>query len=180
VEPCGIINHEKFMTWNSNGRNEGAMIGLVVGMIWLAVELTSCTGDSSDSPPPAAPETVAGIDANGDGIRDDIEVYIDATYPVSTQGETNRALRQFSRAAQSTMIDASEPAPSVAHAAERFRALECLMARRPGDFHLPFVELRARLLNTAARSLAYLQADNHVRAGNVPLLPADHWSGACL
>jgi hypothetical protein len=83
------------MTWNSNGRNEGAMIGLVVGMVWLAVGVTSCTGDSSDSPPPAAPETVAGIDANGDGIRDDIEVYIDATYPVSTQGETNRALRQF-------------------------------------------------------------------------------------
>jgi hypothetical protein len=185
VEPCGIINDEKFMTWNSNGKNEGAknegaMIGLVVGMIWLAFGLTSCTGDSSDSPPPAAPETVAGIDANGDGVRDDIEVYIDATYPVSTQGDTNRALRQFARASQLTMIDASEPAPSVAHAAERFRALECLMARRPGDFHVPFVELRARLLNTAARSLAYLQADNHVRAGNIPLLPADQWSGACL
>ena len=40
------------------------MIGLVVGMIWLAVGLTSCTGDSSDSPPPAAPETVAGIDVD--------------------------------------------------------------------------------------------------------------------
>ena len=87
------------------------MIGLVVGMIWLAFGLTSCTGDSSDSLPPAAPETVAGIDANGDGVRDDIEVQVDATYPVSDAGDTNRALRQFARAAQSTMIDASEPAP---------------------------------------------------------------------
>ena len=112
----------------------------------LPFGLTSCTGDSSDIPPPAAQETVAGIDANGDGVRDDIEAYIDATYPVSAQGDTNRALRQFARAAQVTMIDASEPAPSVAHAAERFRALECLMARRPGDFHLLFVELRARVL----------------------------------
>ena len=156
------------------------MIVLVVSMVWLAAGLTSCSGDSSDLPPPPVQETVAGIDANGDGVRDDIEAYIDATYPVSAQGDTNRALRQFARAAQVTMIDASEPAPSVAHAAERFRALECLMARRPVDFHLIFVELRARMLNTTARSLAYLQADNHVRAGNVPLLPADQWRGACL
>ena len=161
-------------------RGEGAMIVLVVSMVWLAAGLTSCSGDSSDIPPPPVQETVAGIDANGDGVRDDIEAYIDATYPVSAQGDTNRALRQFARAAQVTMIDASEPAPSVAHAAERFRALECLMARRPVDFHLIFVELRARMLNTTARSLAYLQADNHVRAGNVPLLPADQWRGACL
>lgn len=163
---------------NGSGRDEGAMSVFVV-VIWLAVGLTSCS-NSSDIPPPPAQETVAGIDVNGDGVRDDIEVYIDATYPVSAQGDTNRALRQFARAAQVTIIDAGEPAPSVAHAAERFRALECLMARRPADFHLIFVELRARVLNTAARSLSYLQADNHVRAGNVPLLPADQWGGACL
>jgi hypothetical protein len=54
------------------------------------------------------------------------------------------------------------------------------MARRPADFHVVFVELRARILNTTARSLAYLQADNHVTAANLPLLPADQWVGACL
>ena len=54
------------------------------------------------------------------------------------------------------------------------------MARRPADFHLVFVELRARVLNTTARSAAYLQADNYVTAGNVPLLPADQWVSACL
>ena len=156
------------------------MIFLVLGMAWLAVGLTSCGGDSSESPPPAAQESVAGADANGDGVRDDVERYIDTTYPVPAQGDTNRALRQFARAAQATLIDASEPVPSVAHAAERFRALECLMARRPADFHVVFVELRARILNTTARSLAYLQADNHVTAGNLPLLPADQWVGACL
>lgn len=61
---------------------------------------------------------------------------VDTTYPAAVQGDANRALRQFARAAQATMIDASEPVPSVTHAAERFRALECLMARRSGDFHL--------------------------------------------
>jgi len=155
------------------------MMVFLIGMIWLAVGLTSC-GSSSDGPPTGAQETVAGIDANGDGVRDDVEAYIDTTYPATTQGGTNRALRQFARAAQMTVIDASEPAPSVTHATERFRALECLMARRPGDFHLIFVELRARLLDTKARSLAYLQADEQVRTGNLALLPADQWMGACL
>jgi hypothetical protein len=156
------------------------MIFLIMGMVWLVVGLTSCSGDSSDTPPPAAQETVAGIDANGDGVRDDIEAYIDTTYPVPAQRDTNRALRQVARAAQATMVDASDPVRSVSHAAERFRALECLMARRSSDFHLVFVELRARVLNTTTRSAAYLQADNHVTAGNVPLLPADQWVSACL
>jgi hypothetical protein len=165
---------------SAGGSREGSMIVLLIGMVWLAVGLTSCGGGTSDSPPTAAQETVAGIDANGDGVRDDIEAYIDTTYPPPAQGDINRALRQFAHAAQATMIDASEPAPSVTHAAERFRALECLMARRPGDFHLIFVELRARVLNTPARSLAYLLADEHLRSGSLALLPADQWVGACL
>ena len=89
------------------------MIVLLIGMVWLAVGATSCSGGSSDTPPPAAQETVAGLDANKDGVRDDIEAYIDTTYPPPAQGDINRALRQFARAAQATMIDASEPAPSV-------------------------------------------------------------------
>ncbi len=155
------------------------MILVVIGIVWVAVGLTSCGSDSSDSAPPASQVTVAGADANGDGVRDDIEAYIDTTYPPPAQGDTNLALRQFARAAQMTIIDANEPARSVVHAAERFRALECLMARRPADFHLVFVELRARMLNTTARSLAYIQADDHVHAANLPLLPADQWGGAC-
>jgi hypothetical protein len=156
------------------------MISLIIGMAWLAVGLASCSSDSSDVPPPAAQENLAGSDANGDGVRDDIEAYIDTTYPAPRQDDTNQALRQFARAAQATILDASDSARSVAHATERFRALECLMARRPGDFHLIFVELRARVLNTKARSLAYLQADEHVRAENLALRPGDQWVGACL
>ena len=100
------------------------MIVLLIGMVWLAVGLTSCGAGSSDIPPPAAQETVAGIDANGDGVRDDIEAYIDTTYPPPAQSDINRVLRQFARAAQATMIDASEPAPSVTHGANRNTSIE--------------------------------------------------------
>lgn len=140
--------------------------------------LTSC--GSGDQAPPASTTTLAGVDANGDGVRDEIESYLDTTYPVSTQNETNKALRQYAKAVQSSVIHADDPAASITHATERFRALECLMGRRPTDFHPLFVELRARLLNTAARSDAYLKADDQVKGADLPLRPMEQWVAQCL
>lgn len=152
----------------------------VAGFLLLSSLLTSC--GSADQAPSAtnATTTVAGVDTNGDGVRDDIETYIDTTYPGSTQNETNKALRQYAQAVQSTVIHADDPALSQQHVHERFRALECLMARRATDFHPIFVELRARLLDTTARSTAYLKADEQVKAVDLPLKPMEQWAAQCL
>jgi len=140
--------------------------------------LTSCGG--GDQAPPATNTTLAGVDANGDGVRDDIESYIDSAYPVAAQTETNKALRQYAKAVQSTIIHADDPVLSQQHIHERFRALECLMARRGTDFHPIFVELRARLLDTTARSNAYLKADDQVKAVDLPVKPMEQWVNQCL
>jgi hypothetical protein len=151
-----------------------------LGVVLVQSLVTSC-GNSDQAPPPqTGANALAGLDANGDGVRDDIEIHIENTYPVSTQNETNKALRQYAKAVQSTVIHAGDPTASITHATERFRALECLMARRPADFHSIFVELRARLLDTTARSSAYLKADDQVKAVDIPVLPADKWGTACL
>ena len=159
------------------------MLVWVFGFTLASSLMTSC-GNSDQAvptqPSPAGGNALAGVDANSDGVRDDIETYVDTTYPVPTQNETNKALRQYAKAVQSSVIHADDPAASVTHATERFRALECLMARRPTDFHPIFVELRARLLDTTARSSAYLKADGQVKAVNIPLLSADKWGTACL
>ena len=155
----------------------GAWVG---GMLLLSSLLTACGSGDSVSPATPTTTTVAGVDANGDGVRDEIETYIDTTYPVAVQNETNRALRQYAKAVQASLIHADDSSLSVTHATERFRALECLMARRPSDFHPLFVELRARLLDTTARSNAYFQADSQVKATNIPLLPMNQWRTACL
>ena len=112
-------------------------------------------------------------------MRDDVETYIDATYPAPAHTDTNKALRQYAKAAQSSILDANDTSLSVMHVTERFRALECLMARQPSDFHPIFVELRARILDTNPRSAAYLKADGQAATVNLPLLPADQWGGAC-
>ncbi len=130
--------------------------------------------DSTPTDPNTA--TVAGVDADSDGVRDDIEAYIDQTY---SDAPTRNALRQFAKAAQSTMVDAGNAGLSATRAAERFRAIECLMAQRPNDFPSVFTDLRGRLLNTMLRTNAYLQADGQVAATPPALLPADQWASAC-
>ena len=155
-----------------------ALLGIGGAMILLAL----CAACGSETAPSSTASTtsLAGADANSDGVRDDIESYIDTTYPVPANLDINKALRQYAKAAQSSIIDANDAGKSVAHVTERFRALECLMSRRPTDFHPLFVELRARILDTNPRSEAYLNADSHAAAVNIPLLPADQWAGACV
>lgn len=150
-----------------------------IALSTLLVLSVAC-GDESGPAPAVSTPSLAGTDANNDGVRDDIEAYIDATYPVPANADSNRALRQYAKAAQSSIIDADDVGKSVTHVTERFRALECLMFRRPTDFHPVFVELRARILDTNPRSEAYLKADSQAAAVNIPLLPADQWAGACL
>lgn len=151
----------------------GIGVALIVGVSF------GCSGEAGTSPA-ASGATLAGADANHDGVRDDVETYIDATYPVPAHADTNKALRQYAKAAQSSILDANDALLSVTHVTERFRALECLMARQPSGFHAIFVELRARILDTNPRSEAYLKADGQAAAVNLPLFPADQWGGACI
>lgn len=119
---------------------------------------------------------MAGVDADADGVRDDVETYIDQTY---SDPATRSALRQFAAAAQLSMVDAGNAQLSKTHADNRFRAIECVMARRPTDYPEVFTKLRARILNTTARTGAYLQADEQVTAVAPRLSPADQWLSSC-
>ena len=155
----------------------------ILAIIVTHSALTSCGSSDQASTTqniPSGGNALAGLDVNGDGVRDDIETYIDGTYPVPAQNEMNKALRQYARAVQSTIIHADDPVLSQQHVHERFRALECLMARRATDFHPIFVELRARLLDTSARSNAYLKADDQVKATDIPVKPMEQWATQCL
>ena len=152
---------------------------LLAAMGLLAGVFVSCSGENAQTSPSTTTDSIAGVDADANGVRDDVESYIDTTYAGQANADLNKALRQYAKAVQSSMIDVGSQPLSLTHATERFRALECLMARQPRDYHTIFVDLRAQVLNTKSRSDAYLQADNQVKAENIPLLPADQWVTAC-
>ncbi len=163
--------------WGSSNEGKAPVAQLMCAGL-LLLGLGGC--GSNDEAPADTAATVAGVDADNDGVRDDVETYIDQTYSSGTDGPTRDALRQYARAVQAAMLDAGDQSRSVTHAESRFRAIECLMARRPVDFPTVFSDLRARILNTDARSKAYLQADGQVTATQIALLPADQWPAACV
>ncbi len=154
-------------------------VGLLMTTGVLSGLLLSCSGGSSTSTSPNQTESIAGVDADANGVRDDVDRYIDTTYGGQVNADLNKAIRQYAKAVQASLVDADSHTRSLAHATERFRALECLMARRPDEFHTIFVDIRAQLLNTPSRSEAYLQADEQVKTANILLLPADQWVTAC-
>ncbi len=154
-------------------------VGLLVTTGVLSALLLSCSGESSISTSPNQTESIAGVDADANGVRDDVDRYIDTTYAGQVNADLNKAVRQYAKAVQASLVDADSHTRSLVHATERFRALECLMARRPDEFHTIFVDIRAQLLNTPRRSEAYLNADDQVKTANILLLPADQWVTAC-
>jgi hypothetical protein len=154
-------------------------VGLLVTTGVLSALLLSCSGESSISTSPNQTESIAGVDADANGVRDDVDRYIDTTYAGLVNADLNKAVQQYAKAVQLSLVDADSHTLSLTHATERFRALECLMARRPDEFHRIFVDIRAQLLNTPSRSEAYLKADDQVKTANIPLLPADQWVTAC-
>lgn len=151
----------------------GWALALALPMLLM---LSACGGSESTNPTDPSVATVAGLDANSDGVRDDVETYINQA---ASDTPSRSALRQFAKAAQASMLDAGNESLSAIHATERFRAIECLMARRSADYPTLFTDLRARILNTALRTAAYLQADGQVTAIAPQLQPASEWAAAC-
>ena len=73
--------------------------------------MIGCSGSSGDTssvggggqtalppdPGPAGLATLARIDSNNNGVRDDVARYIALTYPASTEADTRSALTQYTK-----------------------------------------------------------------------------------
>jgi len=111
--------------------------------------------------------TVEGVDANTNGIRDDVERYIDSTFPSSEK--IIRALNQYAQVLQRSMVAAAvQDALSIEDSMAR--AMRCLVSvvepSSTNSASFMVNDVLARQLNTKARMLAYgTYADS--RAGKV-------------
>jgi len=150
------------------------IIGVVAGV--------AGSGDSSSTPPPpttltigqqiAALEangtlptldrtnTLGGIDANNNDIRDDIERWI-ASQPITN--DKKRALSQFAKSMQeSILVDASNSAMVLAVSARESAAIKCI--NRLGADRVNGVNtisaIEKYMANTKTRVVAYLKYAN--------------------
>jgi hypothetical protein len=156
--------------------------------------LAAC-GHSSDPPSPPAPPSpseqlvqleqegklpaldrsasVAGTDANGNGVRDDVDNWLAHRF---TDTQQRAAATQMAKAVQeAVLVDSTSPAASKVVSQHLANAMNCLFARFPDNqgAQAPAAvgqEIEAVTTNTKPRLLAYL-GYNKSRDGTALSLP---------
>ena len=130
-------------------------------------------------PGPAGDATIEGVDANDNGIRDDIERWIALTYPNSEK--TRQALIQNYYPLQNFMIHAREgDRDSVYNDMDAFhRATECLYYLHPNDAHTLIKEIESVVVNTSDRVYAYLDSSRILGGGTFMSAPFSKWKQSC-
>lgn len=125
----------------------------------LKITLTISDQTLPPDPGEAGKATIEGIDADLDGVRDDIQRYIVLTYPDSEK--TREGLFQYIRSVDAFMMKATTPENAYTLANQTSEARWCL------QYILGFDEavtarriLLAEFLNTQARFTAYSNADS--------------------
>lgn len=159
----------------------------------LALALTGCGGGGSAGSAPALTpqehvaqleangtlpfldrtDSIAGIDANANGVRDDIEKYIEKKYAVPTQ---RKAAMQTARAYQQMLqVDTSDPMELERVSKTSWRAVGCERLAFPGPEGAKqswemAQEVKSLTTNTRKRLKALL-AYNKARSGSVSSMP---------
>ena len=100
---------------------------------------------------------LAGIDVNGNGIRDDVEIYIRVNFGKSEKEV--QALNQFARANQMGLIAKTE-VESMKAGMAMMRSFDCQSYATPGSQAWKLVE--AICLNTAARIDAWQDHERRI------------------
>lgn len=117
-------------------------------------------------------DEIAGVDEDGNGIRDDVDAWIATVYP--DKPKIQSALGQGARAIQVAITASPNKWAARQNRDEVARARDCLRIRLGHNLARDLEsETRARTLNTYSRSKAYLEYDSYLGGGvfTVNLIP---------
>lgn len=145
----------------------------------LPVELTIEQINLPPDPGEEGEETLAGVDSDGDGLRDDIQRYIALEY--WEEPSLQLALRQYAQSLQSTIedVEAMEPDDVDRIDTATARAESCVRFREGSERGLTLLStILAEVLNTEERSLAYFAYLRKLSGG--PLARFEVSEAACL
>jgi len=110
-------------------------------------------------PKPAPAVPVAGTDADGDGVRDDVQAWIQSAYPDPV---VRSAARQLAVSLQAMLVNTSGESGALAAAAAMNAAIDCLYALDPAAFGGRVDAVEAAVVNTGNRARAYARAGAHL------------------
>ncbi|ANH73231.1 hypothetical protein ACS15_3649 [Ralstonia insidiosa] len=114
--------------------------------------------------------SVAGIDANKNGVRDDIERYIEKKYPDPAQ---RAAMMQYAKARQNFILTATTPEKAHAAAQDLWRAFACTQSRLGAGWLDATKDVLAMFLNTRERLNASTRAQDNLAGQTVDAYAGD-------
>ena len=122
-------------------------------------------------------KTLLGIDTDGDGVRDDIQRYIYFTYP--DDKKLRLGLTYYAKEFQGVLKDANDREAAYDHAIKMTRHGECLWYLK-GEGSIDILNaLRAEILNTRERSIAYITHSDNLGGRIISLAPRKEWKDSC-
>lgn len=135
--------------------------------------LIACGNDSSEPPSLDRTDTIGGVDADKNGIRDDIDTYIKKTYP---NYEQKKAVTQYARSLQASLLIDKDDKIAVKTASNtQARAISCIFEKIPSEqtrINGSIVEeIVGATTNTKQRLLNYI-ALNKALDGTVTSVPS--------
>ena len=105
-------------------------------------------------------EDIAGIDADKDGIRDDVQAFINQKYPPPS--DLNKVLLEYARQLQLQIVDANDRELSRKHNEDENLVSDCVWEMNGGQAIQIKDEIQEIMLNTNSRRVAYRKFDSHL------------------
>lgn len=147
----------------------------------LPVELAIIEQEDNEVLPPdpgeAGKQTLLGVDSDSDGVRDDIQRYIYFAYPDNEKVRV--ALTQIAIEYQGLLAQASDPDSAFNHATRMARHGECVDYIQGETASDTLAALKAEILNTKERSLAYVNYSNSLGGKMIFGAPLQDWKNSC-
>jgi hypothetical protein len=132
------------------------LIALVPGVMPTAQSQVRNAPAPSDTA--ARKDALAGVDSNGNGIRDDIEKLVNG-FDVTPDGR--KAALQLARATQVALTTSTSEDAAHRNGTEMVRAQACLASHVP-DFTTYLSAVRAQALDTDLRRLAWQEFEEKI------------------
>jgi hypothetical protein len=154
----------------------------------LALALLACVQDgdpgATDPDPIVLPpdpgaegrKTVAGIDSDSDGVRDDFQIY--AYENIADTTKRKGALR-LGITMQAFLDNGATLTGALAAAVRMNRAIDCLYALDTAGFAATVDDVEGKIVNTDARLRAYIKAGSWVSAGGFTVSTVADNAAAC-
>jgi hypothetical protein len=114
--------------------------------------------------------TLEGIDSDKDGVRDDVQIWINKKFPVASKPNTNKAFQQLAKYSQLTLKNYQDKEKATFYHNKEEEALECLMwvMNSAQKVYRLEKEVAAQFYNTKPRIKAYLTVNSYLHGQGTP------------